>query len=178
MYCPKCSQQQVSDEVRFCSRCGFQLVAVSELLRTDGVAFFQTKKKLPLIKRPELRKSAKQIFLSLCLLAISFPIMGIIDPYFPFLSPFIIAVPFITFLFSIVQMFYYVFFGEGIFPIKTQSRSFAFSENRHQLNYQPAQSLPFETNPFNTAEFVQPPSITERTTNLIKNKKREADRDN
>jgi ribosomal protein L37E len=32
MYCPKCSQQQVSEEVRFCSRCGFSLSAVRELI--------------------------------------------------------------------------------------------------------------------------------------------------
>lgn len=32
MYCPECSQQQVSDEVRFCPRCGCQLDAVQMLL--------------------------------------------------------------------------------------------------------------------------------------------------
>ncbi len=32
MFCPKCSQQQVSDSVRFCARCGFRLNAVKELL--------------------------------------------------------------------------------------------------------------------------------------------------
>ncbi|HEV2763842.1 MAG TPA: hypothetical protein VGV38_12750, partial [Pyrinomonadaceae bacterium] len=38
MFCPQCGQQQVSDEVRFCSRCGFQLSAVTGLLTTGGVA--------------------------------------------------------------------------------------------------------------------------------------------
>jgi hypothetical protein len=37
MYCPKCGQSQVSADVRFCSRCGFPLVAVGELLVTGGV---------------------------------------------------------------------------------------------------------------------------------------------
>lgn len=32
MFCPKCSQQQVSDNVRFCARCGLRLNAVKELL--------------------------------------------------------------------------------------------------------------------------------------------------
>jgi uncharacterized membrane protein YvbJ len=36
MYCPKCSQQQISDEMRFCSRCGFPLGAVKELIANDG----------------------------------------------------------------------------------------------------------------------------------------------
>ncbi|MEK6279819.1 MAG: zinc ribbon domain-containing protein [Acidobacteriota bacterium] len=36
MYCPKCSQEQVFEEVKFCSRCGFQLNAVKELLTSDA----------------------------------------------------------------------------------------------------------------------------------------------
>jgi hypothetical protein len=38
MFCPQCGQQQAADDVRFCSRCGFQLAAVGELLRSNGVA--------------------------------------------------------------------------------------------------------------------------------------------
>lgn len=36
MYCPRCSQQQVSEETKFCSRCGFPLRLVSELLAHGG----------------------------------------------------------------------------------------------------------------------------------------------
>lgn len=36
MHCPKCGQQQVSDEMRFCSRCGFALGIVTELILTGG----------------------------------------------------------------------------------------------------------------------------------------------
>ncbi len=36
MHCPRCGQQQVSDETKFCSRCGFQLGLVSELLANGG----------------------------------------------------------------------------------------------------------------------------------------------
>jgi len=37
MFCPKCGQEQVSDNTRYCSRCGFQLGIVSELLSFGGV---------------------------------------------------------------------------------------------------------------------------------------------
>lgn len=37
MHCPRCGQQQVSNETKFCSRCGFQLVIVAELLLNGGV---------------------------------------------------------------------------------------------------------------------------------------------
>lgn len=35
MYCPRCSQQQASDEIRFCSRCGLQLDSVKTLLAEE-----------------------------------------------------------------------------------------------------------------------------------------------
>ena len=36
MHCPRCGQQQVSELTKFCSRCGFQLGLVSELLMNGG----------------------------------------------------------------------------------------------------------------------------------------------
>ena len=36
MYCPRCGQHQISEETKFCSRCGFQLGIVSELLANGG----------------------------------------------------------------------------------------------------------------------------------------------
>ena len=36
MHCPRCGQQQISDQTKFCSRCGFQLGLVSELLQNGG----------------------------------------------------------------------------------------------------------------------------------------------
>lgn len=37
MHCPRCGQQQVSEETKFCSRCGFQLAVVAELLLHGGI---------------------------------------------------------------------------------------------------------------------------------------------
>ena len=36
MHCPRCGQQQISDQTKFCSRCGFQLGLVTELLENGG----------------------------------------------------------------------------------------------------------------------------------------------
>jgi len=36
MYCPGCGQQQVSEETRFCSRCGLPLGLVAEILAHNG----------------------------------------------------------------------------------------------------------------------------------------------
>jgi hypothetical protein len=36
MHCPRCGQQQVSENIKFCSRCGFPLGLVSEILAQGG----------------------------------------------------------------------------------------------------------------------------------------------
>jgi len=36
MFCPRCSQEQVSEETKFCSRCGFSLSLVAEVLTNGG----------------------------------------------------------------------------------------------------------------------------------------------
>ena len=36
MHCPRCGQQQASEQTKFCSRCGFQLGLVGELLENGG----------------------------------------------------------------------------------------------------------------------------------------------
>jgi len=38
MFCPKCGHQQVIDEIRFCSKCGFALSIVSEAIQNEGAA--------------------------------------------------------------------------------------------------------------------------------------------
>ena len=36
MFCPRCSQEQISEETKFCSRCGFPLGLISEILAYGG----------------------------------------------------------------------------------------------------------------------------------------------
>ncbi len=36
MHCPKCGQEQASDQTRFCSRCGFSLTGVAMVVANDG----------------------------------------------------------------------------------------------------------------------------------------------
>ncbi|HKX84983.1 MAG TPA: zinc ribbon domain-containing protein [Pyrinomonadaceae bacterium] len=37
MHCPVCGQQQISEDTRFCSRCGFLLTGVAEIVANGGV---------------------------------------------------------------------------------------------------------------------------------------------
>jgi len=37
MHCPKCGQRQISEETRFCSKCGFLLTGIAEVVSNEGV---------------------------------------------------------------------------------------------------------------------------------------------
>lgn len=47
MYCPKCNQKQGSEELRFCSRCGFPLSGVALLLANQGALPVSTSSEIP-----------------------------------------------------------------------------------------------------------------------------------
>lgn len=51
MYCPKCSQEQISDEVRFCPRCGFQLDALKLMLagNQNGLSMSEAERQTQLV---------------------------------------------------------------------------------------------------------------------------------
>jgi hypothetical protein len=78
MHCPRCGQQQVSEEIKFCSRCGFQLGLIPELIAHGGF--------LPQLA--ELQGNAKKTFFN--------KKNGVVLSVFWFLF----FVPFLAFLFG------------------------------------------------------------------------------
>jgi hypothetical protein len=64
MFCPKCGQSQVSEEVRFCSRCGFAMSGVIELLARNGIVPYQaaTAPQAMSPRRKGLRQGGKLMF--------------------------------------------------------------------------------------------------------------------
>jgi hypothetical protein len=165
MYCPRCSQQQVSDEVIFCTRCGFQLSGVKALLATDGAlpahtTDSQASRWLP--SRKGARLGVKLIFFSVILLPLFFALSFTFDTPIPFWFP---AISFLT---GLTCVLYAAIFGEDILPSEQKGPS-AFPEM--------VMNIPMLNSPAigelgalraNTAEMVQPPSITENTTNLLR----------
>lgn len=167
MYCPRCSQQQVTDDASFCSRCGFQLGVVKELLVTDGAlparAGVSQSGFLPPGKK-SARLGAKIIFFSLISLPLFFAMSVIFDspgPLFP---------PALTFLAGLTFLLYARIFREDILPSQRKAEPAFFG----RIAGTPQVPLPSGTPRselggvrVNTAEIIQPPSVTERTTNLL-----------
>jgi hypothetical protein len=170
MYCPKCGQQQVSDEMRFCSRCGFQLGVVTALIAGNGippaalVTDVQDEKRLA--RRLGARQGAKLMFAGgvLSPIALGFSIL--------FESPLPLLIPFTIFLAGLAWMLYYRLFGE-----ETAQASQATSPsqlNAAQESFLPAsQGAPvanINKPSASTAEIAQPFSVTENTTRLLDDK--------
>jgi hypothetical protein len=161
MYCPRCGQEQLSPEVRFCSRCGFNLRTVSHLLPTGGL--------MPIIddsagemtpRQKGMRFGAKILFASLVMLPIAFALSVAIDTPAPLL---LFVLPFLA---GALRMLY--------------ARLFEASEKRW-VGYHPAfeapprgAALPAYQPPVyapersrTTGELVEPPSVTEHTTRFL-----------
>ncbi|HEV7860410.1 MAG TPA: zinc ribbon domain-containing protein [Pyrinomonadaceae bacterium] len=172
MYCPQCSQQQVSDDVRFCSRCGFSLGPVAQLLAGGEVIRRETEthRKLSLRHLQGTHKGtrigAKMLFFSMVLVPLAIALSAAVD------SPGPLLIPFILFLAGLTQVLYVRIFSENALPEKRPQPAIpGANERRFESPLpQPAPAQMIDSRPTNTSEIVQPPSVTERTTTLLEKK--------
>lgn len=170
MYCPKCGQQQVSGEMRFCPRCGFQLGVVTALLAGNGippaslVADVQDEKRLA--RRRGARQGAKLMFAGGVLLPVAFGFCILFD------SPLPLIIPFTIFLAGLAWMLYFRLFGEE--AAQPSQASSPAPLNAAPQSFLPApQSIPVSNinkSSGSTAEMAQPFSVTENTTRLLDDK--------
>jgi hypothetical protein len=158
MFCPKCGQPQSNDEVRFCVRCGLQLDGVKDLI-TLPVQNDSGNQRISKWQRQGVKTGAKIIFLSLILIPL-FLAFGLIDKELLVL----ILVPKTIFLIGLFWMIYARIFGESPIQKKQSEIQTINSANLFSQHEQP-KALP--TQSINTAEIIQPASVTEHTTKIF-----------
>jgi hypothetical protein len=168
MYCPQCGQQQIADNLNFCSRCGLPINEVAKWL--EGNASLATSKKgTPLkshsARRKGIRRGAKLMFISCVLFPIFFLLVIVFD------SPIPLLVPFTIFLAGLSQMLYSRIFGDDSPSIKTEQTQSSKLGSMLGNKILPSVSgmwIKRTAEPqFQTAELIKPPSITEHTTTLL-----------
>lgn len=178
MFCPQCGQQQVSGVVRYCSRCGFPMDGVIHLLGHGGM--------LPVYRDPDeppppvsaRRRGVKQggiLFLSG---AVIVPLLGILASFgnSAFLEILTAFAAIICFVGGPLRMLYAGIFEEGApnrmqmarpyVPAPMPSPQFGPQIKQPALPPPPIQT-PVSWRRPNTAELVNPPSVTENTTRLL-----------
>lgn len=179
MYCPKCSLQQVAEEIRFCSRCGFQLDAVKTLLAADESILPAVEPQQPGLtperKRDILLGATVMLVgsISIALLMISTvagtPLQAVIIPLLFIWAAFVSAL-----LLSghAVREVSRLFSRDASTSLPKASSNFITQVGvsaRHQA-LPPVQSTPVSglgSWRANTAELAQPSSITEHTTHSL-----------
>ena len=163
MYCPKCGQQQISDEMRFCSRCGLALSGLAEWLAGGGLPAqhdveVQISPTSP--RRKGIKRAAKLMFFS----GVLFPIFIAISIAVEHGAP--MMIPALVFFVSLVMMLYARLFSDKTAPITNQTT--ISGSTRSSLP--PATSIPINSRQqVRTNELAQPPSVTDHTTRLLDN---------
>jgi hypothetical protein len=176
MYCPQCGQQQVSDSLRFCSRCGFPLEGVLQLLGSGGaVPVYQPAGPREMSARRKGVRQGAALFLAGAVLV---PMLGIINGFAHGPNLLDILVPLaavIFFLGGLMRMLFAALSEEGApRPHHIITTSFAPITLPQPGAHPPPALPPAQNYPAagwrprpNTAEVRQPSSVTENTTRLL-----------
>lgn len=171
MYCPKCGQQQISDEMRFCSRCGFALSGLAEWLAGGGLpAKRPDEAQAPTALSPRrkgIRRAAKLMFFS----GVLFPVFLMFSIAVEEGAPMI--VPFLLFFVSLAMMLYARLFSDKTAPVIYQApQTSTLGSTPARGSLPPAGNIPMPgvgRQHVKTNELAQPPSVTENTTRLLDN---------
>lgn len=181
MHCPKCGQAQVSDEVRYCSRCGFPLRGVTELLASGGTlpTLVANNNNEPNLMSPR-RKGARQGGKLMLVGAFLVPILALMHAIIGLPGEFLI-IGLIIFLIGLARLLYAAIFEDRTAievlpdqmnvvhapPLMSQLGTSA--QPRGVLSSPPPMSSVESYRPpqVNTADMAYRPSITENTTRLL-----------
>jgi len=166
MHCPNCGQSQPSD-VRYCSRCGLSLWELARWLNDGANAPWNPIQANtgPSPRRKGIRRGAKLMFVSGVLLLPAIGLSAAVEEPAPLLIPFTI------FFVGLVWMLYCRLFADDTPTLKQQLPTHLHRPNEY---LPPAQVNPapvLRAREPNTSEIAQPPSVTEYTTNLLRNRK-------
>ena len=181
MFCPQCGQQQASGVIRFCSRCGFPLDGVIQLLGTGGMIPVYRSPDEPVPISPR-RKGVKQGGMLLLSGAVLVPLLGVLASFgnSAFLEVLTAFAAIICFIGGPLRMLYAGVFEEGAQrpmnhyapPMPAPKPQFGPPVQHQSLPPAPARPVGGWRPRPNTAELVSPPSVTENTTRLLEKEDR------
>ena len=181
MYCPKCSQKQSEEGLRFCSRCGFQLGVVKELLAEHGSlpvmpaqlqapTKFLSRRKQDLILGATVMSVAATVVVQLSWIA---PKGAIIFPLWITWFAFTLFVLSFDVLVRLARKLFSDDDEVNDLPSRRRGADLSTRVSRSRSDLPPMQNATSHrlgSERVNTGEILQPLSVTEHTTNLLHKK--------
>ncbi|HSK71915.1 MAG TPA: zinc ribbon domain-containing protein [Pyrinomonadaceae bacterium] len=188
MFCPRCGQEQISDETRFCSRCGFTMTGVVELIASGGALpqYLASNKPKGMLPRKKGLKQGAMLFFSGILLVplLAIIVVGILE----FEGYLVGIVALLTFLGGILRMIFALLFESSDPSEKTleenvyESAQTLLNKKQEAKGLPPQQSIPTSAyvpptagNWRDTNDLQNPSSVTEETTRLLELEKKKND---
>ncbi|CAN5540826.1 hypothetical protein BH10ACI1_BH10ACI1_07270 [soil metagenome] len=181
VYCPRCGQEQVSSETRFCSRCGFLMTGLAEVIFAGGLnQQLETTGAKPVSpRRRGLKQGGAWFLLGIFIVTI----LAVLQEMFRFNDNFVALAAVIFFLGGILRMIYALFesgnpadktleenvmqTAQKLLNKKPQANALPPQQSIPASNYVP----PVAGNWRDTNDLVQP-SVTESTTKLLTNEEK------
>lgn len=177
MYCPKCGQQQVDDNVRYCSRCGFPLGPVTDLIATGGTLPLTptTGYQSSLSPRQKGIRQGAMLMLSTMLIVPLVIFLGVAMLRLP--GELIPLTAVILTMGGLLRILYAVFLEDNTPASRPDAAPHyvppampaRLSTPPRGTALPPPQSIPTPAwrRPVDTSELAAPPSVTENTTRLL-----------
>jgi hypothetical protein len=177
VYCPRCGQEQISQEVRFCSRCGFLMNGLAEVVLNGGMPQQLKVKeaKPPTPRRRGLKQGGAWFLLGVILV----PLLGVLSALLHFKEEIIGLAAILFFIGGIVRMIFALIFESGDPADKTIEEN-VYQTAQKLLNKQPQanalppqQSIPVDSyapprqSNWRDTNDLEPSSVTDSTTKLL-----------
>jgi hypothetical protein len=174
MFCPQCGQQQVSETVRYCSRCGFLLEGVSVVVASGGqlpMRYVQAASR-ELSPRSKGVRQGALLMLSTILVV---PIVAILSVNLTSIPQIIIPLTALfCFVGGLLRILYALLMEDANSPVDSpQLAAYApplapqLESRRPVASAHASLNAPAWRPRPNTAEILTPPSVTENTTRLL-----------
>ena len=189
MFCPRCGQQQATDSMRFCSRCGFPMEGAMYLLAHGGMLpHYQ-----PAQGEKEIsprRRGVKQGALLMLIGAVLVPLLGVFMSFAPgrleiMFQFFTALAAILCFVGGPLRMLYAALFEEGARTLPLMAPSSYAPPSIPAPANMPARLSPLPAAAVSpasfwrarpqTGEILQPPSVTDSTTRLLERPEPEGD---
>lgn len=177
MFCPQCGQQQVASEVRFCSRCGFPMGGVANLLATGGAPASPMLNLTGEAISPRQRGIRQGAMIMLSTLVVVPVVIFLLVAMFGLPKILIPLIGSTLLMGGLLRILYAMLMEENTPEARPLSAPLYYppgtpaqlSGNMQSQALPPAQSIPAPVRRERptTAEILRPPSVTEGTTRLL-----------